>query len=73
MELTILEIANKIRNIINPDLEFIFEALPEDEPKKRQPDIKKIIEEFNWQPKISIDRGLILTINWFKENQKFLF
>ena len=41
VELTILEIANKIRNLINPNLEFIFEALPEDEPKKRQPDIKK--------------------------------
>ena len=72
VELTILEIANKIRNLINPDLGFIFEHLPEDEPKKRQPDIKKIIEEFNWQPKISIDEGLILTINWFKKNQKFL-
>ena len=40
-EFTILEIANKIKSLINPNLEFVFEPLPLDDPKKRQPCIEK--------------------------------
>ena len=66
-ELTILELANKIRNKINPNLEIIFKPLPEDDPLKRQPDITKAKNKIGWEPFTSLDIGLDKTISWFKE------
>ena len=65
---TILELANKIRALINPSLEFKFNPLPQDDPLQRQPNIEKAKRELNWQPKISLDKGINLTIDWFKMN-----
>ena len=67
-ETTILELAEKIREKINPDLKLIFKALPEDDPMQRKPDITKAKNELNWEPKINIEKGLDRTIKWFKEN-----
>ena len=66
-ELTILELANKIRNKINPNLEIIFKPLPQDDPLKRQPDITKAKDELGWEPHTSLDNGLDKTITWFKK------
>ena len=66
-ELTILELANKIRNKINPNLEIIFKPLPQDDPLKRQPDITKAKKEIGWEPYTSLDNGLDKTISWFKK------
>ena len=63
---TILDIAKKIRALINPNLEFKFNPLPQDDPLQRQPNIEKAIKELNWQPKINLDKGINLTIEWFK-------
>ena len=66
-EFTILEIATKIKSLINPNLEFVFEPLPSDDPKKRQPYIEKAKKELNWEPKTNLDIGIRKTINWFKK------
>ena len=63
---TILELAMKIRELINPSLEFKFKPMPQDDPLQRQPNIEKAKKELNWQPKINLDEGIILTIDWFK-------
>ena len=63
---TILEIANIIRNEIDPNLDLIYKSLPQDDPLQRQPDIRKAFSELKWQPETSFDEGLKLTINWFK-------
>ena len=65
---TILELAEKIRNLINPGLEFEFNPMPQDDPLQRQPNIEKAKKELNWQPKINLDEGIRLTIDWFKGN-----
>ena len=65
---TILELAEKIRNLINPSLEFDYNPMPEDDPLQRQPNIEKAKKELNWQPKINLDEGIRLTIEWFKSN-----
>ena len=36
-------------------------------PLQRKPDITKAINNLNWQPEISLDRGINLTIDWFKK------
>ena len=66
-EFTIIELAEKIKKLINPNLSFIYKALPEDDPLQRKPDITKAINNLNWHPEISLDEGIKLTIDWFKK------
>ena len=66
-KLTILELAEKIKQKINPNLEIRYEPLPEDDPLQRQPNIQKAKSQLNWTPKTSFDDGLDITIKWFKE------
>ena len=66
-EFTIIELARKIKKLINPNLDFIYQSLPEDDPLQRKPDISKAINNLNWSPEISLDDGIKLTIDWFKK------
>ena len=63
----IIDLAEKIKDIINPNLKFIYKELPEDDPLQRQPDIQKAKENLNWKPKLSLNEGIKLTIKWFKK------
>ncbi len=67
-EITILELANKIKNLTNSTSKTIFNPLPEDDPKVRMPDISKAEKILKWEPKINLDEGLTKTIGWFKDN-----
>lgn len=67
-EITILELAKKIKEKINPKLEIVFKPLPQDDPLKRQPDIMKAKSDLRWWPKISLDNGLDKTVSWFKNS-----
>jgi len=66
-EFKIIQLANIIKNIINPNLKLIYKPLPEDDPSKRRPDISKARKHLQWQPKINFDKGIHLTIDWFKK------
>ena len=66
-QFTILELAKRIKELVNPNLDFIYKPLPEDDPMQRQPDIKKAIQELNWEPHISLEEGIKVTIDWFKK------
>ena len=66
-EFTIIELAGKIKKLINPNLSFKYKPLPEDDPLQRKPDISKAINNLNWRPEISLDEGINLTIDWFKK------
>tara|TARA_Y100000739_G_scaffold224666_1_gene229450 strand:+ start:124 stop:1080 length:957 start_codon:yes stop_codon:yes gene_type:complete len=66
-EFTIIELAEKIKQIINPNLNLIFKPLPEDDPLQRKPDINKAMKNLDWHPKIPLDEGIKLTIDWFKK------
>ena len=67
-EFSIKELAILIRNLVNPDLEFEYKELPEDDPKQRQPSIQLAKDLLNWEPKIQLNEGLVKTIDWFKNN-----
>ncbi|MCY7336951.1 MAG: SDR family oxidoreductase [Chamaesiphon sp.] len=69
-EYTILELAEKIRDRINPEREISFKPLPQDDPKQRKPDITKAKTRLNWQPTISLAAGLTETIAEFKQRLK---
>ncbi len=66
-ENTILECAKIIKEKINPKLDLIMRDLPADDPKKRQPVIEVAKEFLKWEPEISFEKGLDLTINYFRE------
>tara|TARA_B100001989_G_C24519037_1_gene454773 strand:+ start:137 stop:1069 length:933 start_codon:yes stop_codon:yes gene_type:complete len=66
-ELSIIELAKLIRNIINPNLKFSFKDLPIDDPKRRNPSILLAKEILEWEPKIDIKDGLGKTISWFRK------
>ena len=65
-EFTIYELANIVRNKINNKLKITYKELPEDDPMQRKPDISKAKKELNWEPKYDLDKGLDLTIEYFK-------
>ncbi len=65
-EYTILELAKKIQSLINPSVELVYQPLPQDDPKQRQPDISKALKYLDWQPTILLDEGLDMTVNDFK-------
>tara|TARA_A100001035_G_scaffold197337_1_gene158193 strand:+ start:424 stop:1359 length:936 start_codon:yes stop_codon:yes gene_type:complete len=67
-EFSIKELANLIRTLINPNLEFEYKKLPNDDPKQRQPSIQLAKELLNWEPEIELKEGLLKTIDWFKKN-----
>jgi UDP-glucuronate decarboxylase len=66
-EYTILELAQKIRDRLNPSQEIIFKPLPQDDPKQRKPDITKAESWLNWNPNIPLEEGLTRTIAEFKQ------
>ena len=67
-EFSIRELASLVRELINPNLEFVYKELPEDDPKKRQPSIQLAKDLLDWEPKIELKDGLSKTIDWFKKN-----
>ena len=66
-EYTILELAQTVQNMINPDAEIKFEPLPSDDPRRRLPDISKAKSLLNWEPTIPLQEGLKQTIEDFRE------
>lgn len=66
-EYTILELAKSIQNQIDPNVEIQFEPLPEDDPRRRQPDITKARTWLGWEPTVRLEDGLKLTIEDFRE------
>ncbi|MDB4555169.1 SDR family oxidoreductase [Synechococcus sp. AH-707-D15] len=66
-EFTMLELAELIRQKINPSLSIVHRDLPEDDPMQRQPIIKLAQEQLDWKPEIELDSGLNHTIGYFKE------
>ena len=66
-EFTIRQLAELVRDQINPKLELITKPLPQDDPMQRQPVIELAQSELNWTPKISLIEGLKPTIEWFRK------
>lgn len=65
-EYTILELAQKIQQMVNPNAEIKFEPLPQDDPRQRQPDITRAKTWLGWQPTVPLQEGLTRTIEDFR-------
>ena len=66
-EISVLEFAREIIRITGSKSKIVYRALPQDDPKVRQPDITKIKRVLGWEPRVSLEEGLGKTIMYFKE------
>src|SRR2546428_5856233 len=62
-EMTLLELAEAVIESTGSRSEIVFEALPQDDPKVRQPDISLAREVLGWQPEVELRDGLRRTID----------
>jgi dTDP-glucose 4,6-dehydratase len=65
-EMTILEFAERIRRMTGSQPEIVFQPLPEDDPKQRRPDIGKARALLGWEPRVPLEEGLRLTVEYFR-------
>ena len=68
VELSMKDLAGKIINLTNSSSDIIYKELPEDDPKRRRPDISLANTKLDWKPIIDLEYGLQKTINYFASN-----
>jgi len=66
-EVTMIQLATRIRDLCGSSSEIVFKPLPEDDPKQRRPDLTRARKVLGWEPRTSLDAGLIKTIAYFRE------
>jgi dTDP-glucose 4,6-dehydratase len=66
-EFTILECAQRVIAITHSKSRIRYEKLPQDDPRQRQPDITKAKTLLGWEPKIQLDAGLEMSVDYFRE------
>ena len=67
LEITMLELADRIIKLTNSKSKLIFKDLPQDDPLQRRPKIEKAKELLKWEPIVNLDEGLLKTIDYFKK------
>jgi UDP-glucuronate decarboxylase len=67
-EISMNELASKVLKLTQSKSRLVFMNLPEDDPKRRKPDISLAIKKLDWKPEYNLDQGLIDTIKYFKQN-----
>lgn len=69
-EITILEFAKEIIKLTKTEQKIVFKPLPQDDPLQREPDISKAKEILGWEPKVSREKGMEITFEYFKNLSK---
>jgi dTDP-glucose 4,6-dehydratase len=65
-ELTVLELAERIRTLAGSTSEIVFKPLPIDDPRRRRPDITIASTVLGWQPRVDLEEALRSTIAWWR-------
>jgi UDP-glucuronate decarboxylase len=65
LELSMKNLASKVIKLTRSSSSIIYKQLPEDDPKRRRPDITLAKSILHWKPTIELDKGLLKTINYF--------
>ena len=70
LEFKILDLAHLIIKLTESKSKIVFKPLPQDDPCRRKPDIKKAKKILDWKPKINLEEGLLKTIDWFRNKKE---
>jgi UDP-glucuronate decarboxylase len=65
-EITMLELASTIVRLTQSASKIVFKVLPADDPRQRRPDISKARAQLCWMPRVSLEEGLVPTIEYFR-------
>src|ERR1700761_4711774 len=65
-EWTILDCAKTVLKVTDSKSKIVFQSLPQDDPMQRKPDISKAKRLFGWEPKIDLETGLRLSLEYFQ-------
>ena len=65
-EFTILECAQQVLAVTGSKSDLKYEPLPQDDPKQRRPDIAKARRLLGWEPKIDLETGLKMSLEYFR-------
>jgi len=65
-EFTMLELAEMVLRLTGSRSKISFKPLPSDDPKQRRPDISLAKQALDWEPKVSLEEGLVKTIAYFR-------
>jgi dTDP-glucose 4,6-dehydratase len=68
-EMTVLQFAQAVQKVAGSNLPIRHEALPEDDPKRRRPDISKAKRILGWEPRVPLEEGLRKTWEYFRDLQ----
>jgi UDP-glucuronate decarboxylase len=66
-EFTIAELAETVLRLAKSKSKIVYQPLPQDDPVRRQPDIATARNKLGWEPRVPLEEGLILTIDYFRE------
>lgn len=66
-EISLKDFAEEVIQLCNSKSKIVYKELPEDDPKVRQPDITRAKNILGWQPKVSREEGLKITLEYFKK------
>jgi len=66
-EFTILECAEHVIKVTGSKSKISYEPLPQDEPRQRRPDITKARQLLGWEPKIQLEAGLKMSLDYFEK------
>ncbi|MGF1599362.1 MAG: UDP-glucuronic acid decarboxylase family protein [Acidimicrobiales bacterium] len=65
VEFTMLELAEVVRTVTGSSSEIVFAPLPTDDPTRRRPDLTEARTKLGWEPKITLEDGVALTVEYF--------
>jgi dTDP-glucose 4,6-dehydratase len=68
VEMTILEFAREVLKHYKNARDIVYEPLPQDDPKRRRPDISKAKRLLGWEPKVNLEDGLRMTLDYFERD-----
>jgi dTDP-glucose 4,6-dehydratase len=71
-EVTMLQLAEKIRVLSGSGAEIVFRPLPQDDPRQRRPDLTRARQKIAWNPQTSLETGLTRTIASFRDRMEKL-
>lgn len=69
-EFTMLELAEEVLSATGSRSRIMYQSLPSDDPKQRQPDIAVAREQLNWNPRVPLSEGLARTVEYFRTSLK---